>query len=207
MKQDILSFDNEVVGSHELKPSIFGLEMRSDILHRVVEWQRAGWRAGTHKVKRIAEVSGTGKKPYAQKGTGNARHGSRRSMIFRGGATMHGPVVRSHAYKLPKKVRALGLKIALSAKKASNQLMVVKSLDIKEAKTKNLLKTIEKLGINSALFVDDASVNQNFSKASANIHAIKALPQVGLNVYDILRHDYLVLTEDALKRIEERFNG
>lgn len=207
MKHDILSMDNKVEGSVELAEKVFAAEYRQDILHRVVEWQRAGWRAGTHKVKRVGEVSGTTKKPYSQKGTGNARHGTRRSMIFRGGATMHGPVVRSHSYKLPKKVRQLGLRIALSLKKSKNQLVILKNFEMKEAKTKIFLKNLEKLGITSALFVESKAVSENFSKASANVHSVKALPHVGLNVYDILKHEHLVITEDALKQIEERLNA
>jgi large subunit ribosomal protein L4 len=168
-----------------------------------VHWQRAKKQAGTHKTKEIGDISGTTKKPYAQKGTGNARQGSLRSPQFRKGATIFGPVPRSHAHDLPKKIRTLGLKTALSAKAAEGNLIVVKDAAPKTAKTAELTKKLKALNLNSALVID-GEVNDNFAKAVRNVKFVDALPTAGLNVYDILRHEKLVLTEASLKKIEER---
>ena len=204
MKVKVYTFDNKESGELALNASVFGVTPRSDILHRVVEWQRAKARAGTHKTKGVSEISGTTKKPWNQKGTGRARAGSLRSPHFRGGAVVFGPVVRSHEYSLPKKVRALGLKMALSDKAANNNLVIVKEAKLKTAKTKDFVATLAKFGWTSALIIDSAAVDENLKKAIANIHKIDALPSIGANVYDIIRHEKLVITEEAVKKLEER---
>lgn len=204
MKVNIISLDNQVIGDIELNGDIFGLPMRADILQRVVEWQRAKRQAGTHKAKGISEVSGTTKKPFKQKGTGNARQGSMRSAQFRGGGCIFGPVVRSHAYDLPKKVRKLGLKTALSAKLAEGKLRVINNVDINDHKTSLLTATLSTLGLSSVLVIDGQDVNKNFLLAASNIIGVDVLPQQGANVYDILRHDEIVLTEAAVRCLEER---
>jgi len=204
MKVNIISLDNQVIGDIELNGDIFGLPMRADILQRVVEWQRAKRQSGTHKAKGISEVSGTTKKPFKQKGTGNARQGSMRSAQFRGGGCIFGPVVRSHAYDLPKKVRKLGLKTALSAKLAAGKLRVINNIDINDHKTSLLTATLSTLGLSSVLVIDGQDVNKNFLLAASNIIGVDVLPQQGANVYDILRHDEIVLTEAAVKCLEDR---
>jgi large subunit ribosomal protein L4 len=204
MKIDVKDIQNKTVGSVTLDESVFGLPERKDILHRVVRWQLAKRRCGNHKVKTISEVSGTGKKPWRQKGTGRARTGTLRSPIFRGGATIHGPVVRDHSHELPKKVRALGLKTALSAKFKSGSLVIVDNLDVKSNKTKDVAKILDNFGFKSALFIDADEINANFANAVSNIIGIDALPHQGLNVYDILRRDNLVLTKAAIEKVEGR---
>ncbi|MFN7039414.1 MAG: 50S ribosomal protein L4 [Alphaproteobacteria bacterium] len=204
MKSKILNLNNQEVGEIELDQSIFGLPLRKDILHRVIEWQRAKKRAGTHKTKGISEISGTTKKPYKQKGTGNARQGSTRSAQFRGGATIFGPVVRSHAYDLPKKVRKLGLKIALSAKLAEGKLIILENIEIEELKTSLLHKNISLFSLKNVLIIDGDQINDNFKKASANIVGLDLLPQKGANVYDIVKHDALILTNKAIEELTER---
>lgn len=164
MKCDVITLDNSAVGSIELPEDIFGVEMRADLLQRVVRWQLAKRQAGTHKTKGISEISGTTKKPYKQKGTGRARQGSMRAAQFRGGATIFGPVVRSHAHDLPKKVRKLGLKVALSSKLAEGKLVVVDSLDV-SGKTKELVGKLNGLGWTSALVIDGAEVTATFKQA------------------------------------------
>jgi large subunit ribosomal protein L4 len=206
MKIAILDWDNKQQGEVELKASIFELPMRKDILQRVVEWQRAKRQAGTHKTKEIGDISGTTKKPFKQKGTGNARQGSLRSPQFRKGATIFGPVVRSHAYDLPKKIRALGLKTALSAKAAEGNLIIVKDAALSSPKTSDITKKLNGLSLKSALVIDGEVVNDNFAKAIRNVKFIDVLPTMGLNVYDVLRHEKLVLTEAAVKKIEERLS-
>ena len=206
MKIAILDWDNKQQGEVELKASIFELPMRKDILQRVVEWQRAKRQAGTHKTKEIGDISGTTKKPFKQKGTGNARQGSLRSPQFRKGATIFGPVVRSHAYDLPKKIRALGLKTALSAKAAQGNLIIVKDAALASPKTSDITKKLNGLSLKSALVIDGEVVNDNFAKAIRNVKFIDVLPTMGLNVYDVLRHEKLVLTEAAVKKIEERLS-
>ena len=206
MKVAILDWNNKQQGEVELKASIFGLPLRTDILQRVVHWQRAKKQAGTHKTKEIGDISGTTKKPFKQKGTGNARQGSLRSPQMRGGATIFGPVPRSHAHDLPKKVRTLGLKTALSAKAAEGNLIVVKDAAFNTSKTADATKKLNALSLKSALVIDGDAVNDNFLKSIRNVMFVDALPTIGLNVYDILRHEKLVLTEAAVKKIEERLS-
>ncbi len=204
MKIKVVTLENKAAGEIELNDSIFGLEVRKDLLHRMVEWQRAKARAGTHKTKGISEISGTGKKPFKQKGTGNARQGSLRSPQFRGGATIFGPVVRSHEYGLPKKVRKLALKVALSSKQADGSLFILESASMKAPKTKELVDAFKKNGWDAPLIIDGTQLDEGFAKAARNIKFVDVLPQQGANVYDILRHKQLVLTKDAVKHLEER---
>lgn len=204
MKAKIVNLENKASGELELDKAVFGLPVRADILQRVVEWQRSKRRAGTHKTKGISEISGTTKKPFRQKGTGNARQGSLRSPQYRGGATIFGPVVRSHEFDLPKKVRKLGLKTALSAKQADGKLFVLADVDVKDIKTKDMVAKFAALGFTSPLFIDGEAVNENFVKAVRNLKGVDVLPQIGANVYDILRHSELVLTQDAVKLLEAR---
>ncbi|MFZ1428828.1 MAG: 50S ribosomal protein L4 [Geminicoccaceae bacterium] len=204
MQVQIKNLAADEVGSLELADAIFGVEVRSDILHRVVLWQLAKRRAGTHKVKTRAEIARTGAKLYKQKGTGRARHGSRRVNLFRGGGVTFGPVVRDHAVDLPKKVRALGLRCALSSKAAEGKLLVLDEARLAEPKTKTLLGALDKLGLGSTLVITGLEVERNFELASRNLPQIDVLPAQGLNVYDILRRDTLVLTQDAVRQIEER---
>ena len=204
MQVQVKNLAAEEVGSVELSDAVFGVEVRSDILHRVVLWQLAKRRAGTHKVKTRAEITRTGAKMYKQKGTGRARHGSRRVNIFRGGGVAFGPQPRDHAIDLPKKVRALGLKCALSSKAAEGKLLVLDEAKLAEPKTKALVGALEKLGLGSALVVTGAEIERNFELATRNLPLVDVLPAQGINVYDILRRDTLVLTQDAVARIEER---
>lgn len=204
MKCDIVNLDNQSVGSIELADSVFGAEVRADILSRVVNWQLANRRAGTHKTKTISEVSGTTKKPYKQKGTGRARQGSLRATQFRGGGIVFGPVVRTHEQDLPKKIRRMGMRCALSAKAKDGKLVVVDALKLPEVKTKDLLSKMEKMGLTSALFVGGAELDNNFSLSARNIVGIDVLPQQGANVYDILRRDTLVLAKEAAENLEAR---
>jgi large subunit ribosomal protein L4 len=204
MKIDVKDIQNKTVASVTLSEEVFGLPERKDILHRVVRWQLAKRRSGNHKTKTISEVSGTGKKPWRQKGTGRARAGSLRNPIMRGGATIFGPVVRDHGHDLPKKVRALGLKTALSVKHKAGSLVVIDSLDLKSNKTKDLAKLLENFGFKSALFIDADQINENFACAVSNIIGIDALPHQGLNVYDILRRENLILTKAAIEKVEGR---
>lgn len=204
MKCKILSLEAKEIGNADLNEAIFGLPVRRDILARMVNWQLAKKRAGTHKTKGISDIQGTTAKPYKQKGTGNARQGSLRSPQFRGGAVIFGPVVRSHAFDLPKKVRKLALMTALSSKAADGKLVVLDSTALAKAKTKELAARLKKLGWTSALIIDGAEVNANFGRAARNLPHIDVLPQQGINVYDILRRDLLVLTKDALSHLEER---
>ncbi len=205
MKIDITSLDGKKAGSIELNEAIFGLEPRPDILARMVRYQLAKRRAGTHKTKGRNEIARTGKKMYRQKGTGNARHGSARVPQFRGGGRAFGPVVRSHAHDLPKKVRALALKHALSAKAKDGGIIVWTNAEIAEHKTKSLKANFAKLGLTNALIVDAAEVKANFSRAARAIPDIDVLPIQGINVYDILRREKLVLTKAAVDALEARF--
>ena len=204
MKLTVHNLDNQEVGEIELSDAVFGLPVRRDILARVVNWQLAKRRAGTHKTKGISDISGTTKKPYKQKGTGRARQGSLRSPQFRGGAVIFGPVVRSHEFDLQKKVRKLGLKTALSAKQAEGKLIVIDEAKLGEAKTKVLRARFDALGWNSVLIIDGAAVDEGFARAARNLPKIDVLPQLGANVYDILRRDTLVLTRDAVQSLEAR---
>ncbi|MBT5435061.1 MAG: 50S ribosomal protein L4 [Alphaproteobacteria bacterium] len=204
MKTDVLTLDNKKAGSVDLSEDVFGLPARPDILARVINWQLAKRRAGTHSTKSTSDVVGTTHRVGRQKGGGTARHGSRKTNIFRGGAIGHGPVQRSHAFKLPKKIRALGLKTALSVKQAEGKLLIVENADLEGPKTKELVARLGAMGIGNALFVDGAAVNENFLRAVSNIPGIDVLPSAGANVYDIVRRDTLVLTKDAVTALEER---
>ena len=204
MQIDVINFDGKAVGKVDLQDSIFGLEPRADILHRVVVWQRANARAGTHAVKTVSDVEGSGKKAFKQKKTGNARQGERYNVHMRGGGVVHGPVVRDHSIDLPKKVRSLGLKMALSSKAKEGALVILDSEKMSAAKTATLAKQLKKLDISSALFVGADSLDENFKKSAANIAKVDVLPTIGLNVLDILKHEKLVLTADAVKAVEAR---
>ena len=204
MQLDIINFDGKKVGSVELENSIFGLEPRADILHRVVTWQRAKQRAGTHAVKTVSDVAGSGKKAFKQKKTGNARQGERYNVHMRGGGVVHGPVVRDHSIDLPKKIRSLGLKMALSSKAQDGSLVIIDSEKLAAAKTNAFAKQLKKLNIASALFVGATELDENFKKSAANIANVDVLPTIGLNVLDILKHEKLVLTADAVKAVEAR---
>jgi large subunit ribosomal protein L4 len=207
MKIKITDIDNKAQGeievADEVFQDIFGRPIRKDILARAVNWQLAKRRSGNHKTKEIGDVSGTTKKPYAQKGTGRARQGSLRSPQFRGGATIFGPVVRSHAHDLPKKVRTLALKTALSSKQKEGKLIGWNEASA-AGKTKDLSAKLKKLGLASVLFIDGAVVNEKFALAARNIPNVDVLPQQGANVYDILRRDTLVLTKEAVQHLVER---
>src|SRR5690348_16250360 len=205
MELQITTLDGKTAGSVELKDAIFGLDPRPDILQRCVRWQLAKRQAGTHKVKNRAEINRTGKKLYRQKGTGNARHGSARVNIYRGGGRAMGPVVRSHAHDLPKKVRALALKHALSAKVRDGGLVVWESAHIDEAKTKALRASFEKAALRNALIIDGAEPEGKFATAARNLPEIDVLPVQGVNVYDIMRREKLVLTKAAVEALEARF--
>jgi large subunit ribosomal protein L4 len=205
MELPLTSLDGKKSGSVQLSDAIFGLEPRPDLIQRCIVWQLAKRRAGTHKVKNRAEIWRTGKKMYAQKGTGNARHGSARVPQFRGGGRAFGPLVRSHEIGLPKKVRALALKHALSAKAKSADLVVIEDLKLADGKTSALGERLEKLGFLNALVIDGAAVEESFKRAARNIPQLDVLPVVGINVYDILRRNKLVLTKAALDALEARF--
>jgi large subunit ribosomal protein L4 len=204
MKANVLTLDAKKAGDIDLDEAIFGATPRADILHRVVNWQLAKRRAGTHAVKFRSDIARTGKKFGRQKGGGGARHGSRRSNIFVGGGRAFGPIPRDHGFDLPKKVRKLGLKTALSSKQADGKLIIVDVAELKDGKTKELQAKLEKLGLANALFVDGAEVNENFKRAVQNIPNVDVLPSQGANVYDILRRDTLVLTKAAVEKLEER---
>src|SRR5262245_31132349 len=205
MELKVTTLDGKAAGSVTLSDDIFGLEPRQDLIHRCVVWQLAKRRAGTHAVKNRADIWRTGKKMYRQKGTGGARHGSARVNLFRGGGRSFGPVVRSHAIDLPKKVRALALRHALSAKAKDGGIVVLDKAEIKDAKTKVLAERFEKLELASALIIDGAEVEANFGRAARNIPNIDVLPVQGINVYDIMRRNKLVLTKAALDALEARF--
>jgi len=204
MKLDVITLDAGKAGDIDLSDDIFGLEPRADILHRVVRWQRAKAQAGTHSVLGKSDVSYSTKKIYRQKGTGGARHGSRKAPIFRHGGVYKGPTPRSHAFDLPKKVRALGLKHALSAKAAAGELVVVDSLNIAEAKTAAVAKAVRENGWKRVLVIDGAEVNETFARAARNLEGVDVLPSMGANVYDILRRDTLVLTRAGVEALEAR---
>jgi large subunit ribosomal protein L4 len=204
MKLAVTNLENKKTGEIELAEAVFGLPVRRDILARAVNWQLAKRRQGTHKTKGISDVQGTTKKPWKQKGTGHARQGSLRSPQFRGGAVIFGPVVRSHAHDLPKKVRKLALKTALSSKQAEGKLVVVETLSAKSAKTKEIAGKLGKLGWTSVLLIDGPAVDENFRRAAANLKGVDLLPQQGANVYDILRRDLLVLSKAAVEHLEAR---
>jgi len=205
MKTDVQTLAAKKAGTVDLSDDLFGLEPRADILHRMVNYQLAKRQAGTHQTKTRGEIARTGAKLGNQKGGGGARHGSKRSGIFIGGAKAFGPTTRSHAIGMPKKLRALALRHALSSKAKSSELMVLDNVDCKSAKTKDLQATLSKLGLDNALIVDGSEVNDNFAKASRNIMNIDVLPVQGINTYDILRRRKLVLTKAAIEALEARF--
>ena len=204
MKCPVTTLENKKSGEIDLDDSVFGLPARKDILARVVNWQLAKRRAGTHKVKTRGEVSGSTRKLFRQKGTGNARMGSARTTQRRGGGTVFGPVLRDHSHALNKKVRKLGLKTALSAKAAEGKLIVVDDVAVKEPKTADLAKKFAALGWSSVLIIDGAQVDGGFAKAARNLPLVDVLPQQGANVYDILRRETLVLTKGAVEALEAR---
>lgn len=206
MKIDVFTLDNKKESSIELSEDIFGLVPRIDILARVVNWQRAKRRSGTHSTKTISEISGTTKKPFAQKGTGRARQGSLRSPQMRGGATIFGPVVRSHAYNLLKKIRSLGLKMALSSKVLNKQLLIINNEKCESPKTKELNSKLSKLNVQKPLFICGDVIDNNFNLALRNIVNADVLPSQGANVYDILKHKNLILTLDAVKNLTSRLS-
>ncbi len=202
MKLDVVDFDAKNTGSAELPDEIFGMAPRADIIARVIHWQLAKRRSGNHKVKGMGEVSGTTRKPYKQKGTGNARQGSLRAPQFRTGGAVHGPVVRDHGYSLNKKVRRLGLLSALSQKAADGKIVVLDAVGALE-KTKDVAAKVKGFGWKSALIVD-AAVEEKFVRASRNVRGLNILPVIGANVYDIVRHDVLVLTQAGIDGLKER---
>ncbi|GAB2183038.1 50S ribosomal protein L4 [Roseibium sp. FZY0029] len=205
MELQVKTLEGGAAGSITVSDEIFGLEPRTDLIHRVVRWQLAKRQAGTHKALGRSEVSGTTKKFVRQKGSGGARHGNKKAPQFRGGGKAFGPIVRDHSHDLPKKVRALGLKHALSAKAKTDSIVVVEDAKAAEAKTKALKAQLSKLGLTSALIIDGAEVDANFALASRNIPHLDVLPVQGINVYDILRANTLVLTKAAVSALEERF--
>lgn len=205
MKLDVKTLDGGAAGAIDLSEAIFGLEPRADILHRCVRWQLAKRQSGTHQTLGRADIARTGKKLYKQKGSGNARHGSARAPQFRGGGKAFGPVSRSHAFDLPKKVRALALKHALSSKVKTQNLIVLDNVSVSEPKTKALLDRFTKLGLANALIIDGIEVDTNFGLAARNIPNVDVLPVQGINVYDILRRNTLVLTRAAVDALEARF--
>ena len=204
MKLDVIKLDGGKAGSIDLDEALFGLEPRADILHRVVRWQRAKAQAGTHSVLGKSDVSYSTKKIYRQKGTGGARHGSKKAPIFRHGGVYKGPTPRSHAHDLTKKFRALGLRHALSAKAKAGNLVVLDAADMAEAKTKLLAKAAKELGWKKVLVIDGSAVDENFAKAARNIEGIDVLPSMGANVYDILKRETLVLTKAGVEALEAR---
>ena len=204
MKCDVISLDNKKVGDIELDESVFGVQVRADIMARTVNWQLAKRRAGNHKVKGRSEVAGTTQKPFRQKGTGRARQGTRKAPQMRGGGVVFGPHVRDHSHDLPKKVRRLALRSALSAKQGAGTLVVLDTAKLESAKTGELAKRVKGLGWSSVLLIDGTEVDTNFARAAANIVGLDVLPSQGANVYDILRSDTLVLTRDAVDKLVER---
>lgn len=206
MKVAVKTLAAKAAGDVDLDDAVFGIdEVRADLLQRVVKWQLARRQAGTHKAQERNEVSRTGAKFGKQKGGGGARHGNRRAPIFVGGGKAHGPRVRSHAHDLPKKVRTLALKHALSSKAGSDDLIIVDTASSKDGKTKAVKDAFAKLKVSNALIIDGETVDENFAKAASNLPHIDVLPAQGLNVYDVLRHDQLVLTRAAVEKIHERF--
>ena len=205
MKIDVQTLEAKKAGTVDLTDEVFALEPRADILHRMVAWQLAKRQAGTHKTKGRSEIALTGKKFVKQKGSGGARHGDRKAPQFRGGGKAFGPVVRSHAFDLPKKVRALALRHALSSKAKSDNLIVLDTAKLAEPKTKVAKDAFAKLGLTSVLVIDGVELDQNFALAARNLPKVDVLPVQGINVYDILRHEKLVLTKAALESLEARF--
>ncbi|MEJ0062524.1 MAG: 50S ribosomal protein L4 [Alphaproteobacteria bacterium] len=207
MKATVVNLDNKKVGEVDLLDAVFGVEERSDVLARAVYWQQAKKRAGTHKTKGISEISGTTRKPWAQKGSGRARQGSLRSPQFRKGAVIFGPVVRSHAHDLPKKFRRLALCMALAGKLKAGKLIVLDAAKSDSPKTKDMIARLGSLGASSALIIDGANLDKNFALAIRNMPFVDLLPEQGANVYDILRHETLVLTRNAVEQLQARLTG
>ena len=205
MKLDITTLEGKSAGSVDLNETIFGLDPRADLLARCVRWQLAKRQAGTHATKGRSDINRTTKKLYKQKGTGNARHGAASAPQFRGGGRAFGPVVRSHAHDLPKKVRALALRHALSSKVKDASLIIIDDVKLSDAKTKGLIERFGKMGLGSALIIGGAEIEANFQRAARNIPNIDVLPVQGINVYDILRREKLVLTKAAVDALEARF--
>ena len=205
MELQVKTLEGGAAGSITVSDEIFGLDPRTDLIHRVVRWQLAKRQAGTHKALGRSEVSGTTKKFVRQKGSGGARHGNKKAPQFRGGGKAFGPVVRDHSHDLPKKVRALGLKHVLSAKAKSDSIVIVEDAKAAEAKTKALKDQFAKLGLTSALIIDGSELDRNFALAARNIPMVDVLPVQGINVYDIMRAHTLVLTKAAVAALEERF--
>jgi large subunit ribosomal protein L4 len=204
MKIAVTTLDNAKAGEIDLADAVFGLPSRVDILARMVRWQLARRQQGTHDTKEIGEISGGGKKPRPQKGSGRSRQGSTRSPQWRKGAVIFGPTPRSHAHDLPKRVRKLALKTALSTKQAEGKLIVLDKAELAEGKTARLAKSFRALGWSSVLVIDGEAVNENFARAARNLPGVDVLPQQGANVYDILRRDTLVLTRAAVEKLEAR---
>ena len=205
MKEKVCNLDNKSLREIPLNKFIFGIEFNSDVIHRMIRYQLAKRRSGNHKTKNISEISGTTKKPFKQKGTGSARQGSKRSPQMRGGAVIFGPVVRSHAHKLPKRIRNLALRIAISKKLKDGRLKIIDNFKISKNKTSLFKKKLNILKIDSALFVDGKVVDDNFLLASCNVPKIDVLPIAGINVYDIFKRDFLVLSSNAIDCLEKRF--
>ncbi|MEX2648312.1 MAG: 50S ribosomal protein L4 [Alphaproteobacteria bacterium] len=204
MKLDVMSIDNQAAGSIELADEVFGAPVRPDLLHRVIVWQLAKRRAGTRKTKTLGEINYSTRKIYRQKGTGRARHGHRKANQFRKGYKAHGPVVRNHAIDLPKKVRKLALRSALSAKAADGRLVVLEAARIAEPKTRELRRRVDALGWRAPLIIDAAGTDTNFLRAARNLPDVDVLPAIGANVYDIVRCGTLVLTLGAVAELEAR---
>jgi large subunit ribosomal protein L4 len=204
MKIQVKTFGNKAAGEITVSDEVFGAPMRKDILARMIAYQLAKRRSGTHKTKTVSEISGTTKKPWKQKGTGRARAGSLRGAQFRGGSTIFGPVVRSHAISLPKKVRDMALRIALSARQAEGKLFVVDALTVEETKTKSLAAVFATMGFIKPLIIGGEQLDEAFAKAARNLKNVDVLPQAGANVYDIINHKELVLTKDAVAYLEAR---
>ena len=201
---DVLTLENKLSGKVDLSESIFGVEVRTDILHRMVKWQLAKRQSGTHKVKERGEVRGSTAKIYRQKGTGRARHGSKKVSQFVGGGVTFGPVVRSHAFALPKKVRRLALRCALSSKQSEGKLVILDSAQLQEPKTKTLSDKVKAFGWSSVLIVDSADLDENLQLAAGNLGSVDVISSEGANVYDILKRDFLVLTKAAVSDLEGR---
>lgn len=206
MKCDVLTLENKKVGSIDLADDVFGSEVRKDIISRMVNWQLAKRRSGNHKTKNVSEIRGTTAKPWNQKGTGRARAGTVRSTQFRGGATVFGPVVRDHGHKLPRKIRRVALRSALSSKQAEGKLKILDDAKLDKPKTKDLAAKLSVLGWSNVLIVAGAEVDGNLALAAANIANVDVLPQQGVNVYDIIRREILVLTKDAAAHLQERLS-
>jgi large subunit ribosomal protein L4 len=207
MKCAVKNLENKDAGQIELDEQVFNTDVRDDILHRMVHWQLNGRRAGTHKAKRRGEVSGTGKKPWRQKGTGRARAGDLKRNIDRGGQTVHGPLPRDHATDLPKKIRRLAMRMALSAKQKNGQLVELDKAEAGSHKTREMANALQGLGVDNAVIVSDGEIETNFARATRNLPEIDVLPTEGANVYDILRRDTLVLTRQAAENLNNKLKG